>query len=53
MIRPLRRTHYWIFLALSLLLPLVLIAALAGRAEPPVQREWPFDGRPIRTGHQP
>lgn len=31
MIRPLRRAHFWIWAALSLLLPAILIAAVAAR----------------------
>jgi hypothetical protein len=31
MIRPLRRAHRWIFVGLAVLLPLVMLIALAGR----------------------
>ena len=45
MIRPLRRVHCRVFLVLAILLPLLLAIALAGRADTPVQHEWPFEGR--------
>ena len=43
MIRPLRRAHRRIVLLLALLLPLVLLAALALRADAPVQSDWVFE----------
>jgi hypothetical protein len=46
MIRPLRRMHRWIFVLLSVLLPLVLFVALTWRAEAPVQGDWPFGEQP-------
>ena len=42
MIRPLRRAHRRIVLALVLLLPAMLAAALLLRPDLPVQVEWPF-----------
>ena len=52
MIRPLRRAHRRVFVLLAILLPLVLIVALAGRTEPPRQRDWPFDTMPRRLGER-
>jgi hypothetical protein len=37
MIRPLRRSHYRIALLLALVVPAILVAALAARRETPVQ----------------
>lgn len=44
MIRPLRRAHRGIILLLAILLPLVLLIAVVGRADRPVQRDWVFMG---------
>jgi hypothetical protein len=44
-IRPLRRAHRAAMLALALLLPMLLLAALAWRVTPPVQTApWSADG---------
>jgi hypothetical protein len=37
MIRPLRRSHYRIAIALALLVPAILVAALAARRDAPAQ----------------
>jgi hypothetical protein len=50
MIRPLRRTHRAVFLLLAIVLPLVLIAALANRVVRPVQREWSFEAAQLARG---
>jgi hypothetical protein len=42
MIRPLRRAHRRLVLLLALILPVVIALALLRRAEPAVQRDWPF-----------
>jgi len=39
-IRPLRRAHRVIVLALAILLPLALAVALLGRPPEPVQHPW-------------
>jgi hypothetical protein len=44
-IRPLRRAHRRLIVFLAIVLPIVLGLALAGRPEPPIQREWPFVDR--------
>jgi hypothetical protein len=46
MIRPLRRAHGAMFVLLAILLPLVIIVALTGRPDVPVQRVWPFGEQP-------
>ena len=40
MIHPLRRVHRAVMLALAILLPLALAAAVLGRPAVPVQRPW-------------
>lgn len=44
MIRPLRRAHGWAMTMLAVLLPLVLLAALAWRSPRPVQQPWTLGG---------
>lgn len=43
MIRPLRRAHRRIALALALVLPALIAWALLNRPEPPAQASWPFE----------
>jgi hypothetical protein len=51
MIRPLRRSHFRIAIALALLVPAILVAALAARRETPTP---PIPDRLLETpGRQP
>lgn len=46
MIRPLRRTHRVVMALLALVLPLLLLTALAWRSPRPVQHPWTLGGVP-------
>jgi hypothetical protein len=45
-IRPLRRAHRLVVMALAVLLPALLALAVAGRVAAPVQRPWTIGDRP-------
>ncbi|MGD9906315.1 MAG: hypothetical protein AB7U83_22815 [Vicinamibacterales bacterium] len=43
MIRPLRRVHRVVMLMLAVVLPILVVVAVASRLPAPVQQPWPLE----------